>query len=381
MLIDDPQRRTVPTTRRGSWWRRYGYALLIWFTATWSRLLLSVYLGYEHRYAMLYIAVLLASWYGGLGSAVLVVALGAVSAAFFRVEAGHVVAGFVRENLVGMEFYFMVTVTVVILFEAERRARRRALEAEEQLREAQKLESIGLLAGGIAHDFNNILMGVLGNASLALERTPAESGERALMKGIISSAERAAQLTAQLLAYAGKGTFVRAPVDFSQAARQAMEEVRAKAPARIEVRLETAPALPPVMADATQIRQMIAGLAMNGMEAIGDRPGRVTIRTALERMEADTPAAVGRIEGGEYVTVMVEDTGSGMDDATLQRIFDPFFTTKFMGRGLGLAAVAGIVRTLDGAVRVWSEVGKGTRVDVCIPSAPNQAGSKADPAS
>ena len=291
MLIDDPQRRTVPTTRRGSWWRRYGYALLIWFTATWSRLLLSVYLGYEHRYAMLYIAVLLASWYGGLGSAVLVVALGAVSAAFFRVEAGHVVAGFVRENLVGMEFYFMVTVTVVILFEAERRARRRALEAEEQLREAQKLESIGLLAGGIAHDFNNILMGVLGNASLALERTPAESGERALMKGIISSAERAAQLTAQLLAYAGKGTFVRAPVDFSQAARQAMEEVRAKTPARIEVRLETAPALPPVMADATQIRQMIAGLAMNGMEAIGDRPGRVTIRTALERMEADTPAA------------------------------------------------------------------------------------------
>ena len=369
MLIDDPQQRTMPATRRRSRWRRYVSAVLVWCAATATRLLLSVYLGYEHRYAMLYIAVLLVASYGGLGPAVLVVALGGLSAALFRVEAGHVATGFVRTNLVGLEFYFMVTVTVVILFEAERRARRRALEAEEQLREAQKLESVGLLAGGIAHDFNNILTGVLGNASLALESVAPDSGARPLLKAIITAAERAAQLTGQLLAYAGKGTFVRVPVDFSQAARLALEEVKAKAPVRIEFRLETAPALPPVMADPVQIRQMVTGLAMNGVEAIGDRPGKVTVRTALERLDADTPATVGRFEGGEYVIVTVEDTGCGMDDATLQRIFEPFFTTKFMGRGLGLAAVAGITRTLDGAVRVWSEVGKGTRVEVAVPAA------------
>jgi signal transduction histidine kinase len=370
MLIEGPQRQSRSTKRMRPWWRRYGYALLASCVATGARLLLGDYYGDTHRFPMLYMAVLFGSWYGGLGPGLLALALGGLSAALFHVEPGRIVTGFAMANLEGLEFYFLVAVTVLILFEAERRARQRAIEAEERLREAQKLESIGLLAGGVAHDFNNILTGVLGNASLALERMPAENGARGLIKAIISSAERAAQLTAQLLAYAGKGGFVRAPVDISQAVRRALEEVRAAAPLGIEFQLELAEGLRPVMADPEQIRQVVAGLVMNSVEAIGGRPGRVTIRTAPAQLKAGTSVAVGKIEDGEYVCLCVEDTGSGMDQSTMARIFEPFFTTKFMGRGLGLAAVAGIVRALDGAVRVWSEVAEGTRMEVCVPPRP-----------
>jgi signal transduction histidine kinase len=349
-------------------WARYAYAVLAACAATSARLILGVYFGYEHRFAMLYIAVLLSSWYGGLGPAVAAAALGGLSAALFDVEPGRVVAGFAKTNLAGLEFYCMVSVTVVILFEAERRTRRRAIEAEEQLREAQKLESIGLLAGGIAHDFNNILTGVLGNASLARELVPADSRAQGLLAAIIGASERAAQLTGQLLAYAGKANFVRAAVDFSEMVRQAIDSVRPDAPAAIEFRLDLAEGLPPVMTDPAQIQQLIAGLAMNAVEAIGERAGTVTVRTRLQYLEIGTPAAVGKIEDGEYVCLSVEDTGCGMDEAIEQRIFDPFFTTKFMGRGLGLAAVAGIARALDGAVMVWSEVGRGTKVEVAVPS-------------
>ena len=370
MLIDAPQRQLRPANGTRPAWLCYTAAVLASCVCTAARLLLGDIYGDQHRFPMLYMAILFASWYGGLGPALLAVALGGLSAAFFHVEPGRIITGFTASNLDGLEFYFLVAAAAVALFEAERRARRRALKAEEQLREAQKLESIGLLAGGVAHDFNNLLTGVLGNASLALEELPSESRTRPMIENIVSAAERAALLTGQLLAYAGKGVFVRAPVDFSQAARQAMDDVRTKAPARIEIRLETAKGLPVVMADPEQIRQMITGLAMNGVEAIGGRTGRVTICTALKHLEAGTPVAVGRVEGGAYVSVSVDDTGSGMDETTLLRIFDPFFTTKFMGRGLGLAAVAGIARALDGAVMVWSEVGKGTRVEVAVPAPP-----------
>jgi len=368
MLVDEHRGEAQPTARTPSAWIGYGYAALAAGMATAARLILGVYFGYEHRFAMLYIAVLLSSWYGGLGPAVLAVILGGLSAAAFAVGPGHVAMKFSRANLIGLEFYFMVTVTVVILFEAERRARRRAIAAEEQLREGQKLESIGLLAGGIAHDFNNLLTGVMGNASLALEETPEGSRVRRQIEAIMNSAERAAELTGQLLAYAGKGSFVQSLVDFSDAAEKAIAKVKAESPAGVEFRLELAKGLPRVITDASQIGQMVAGLVMNAVEAIGDRPGVVTIGTRVVHLEAGMPAAVGRIERGEYVVLTVEDTGSGMDEATQRRIFDPFFTTKFMGRGLGLAAAAGIVRSLGGAVMVWSEPGRGTRVQVAVPT-------------
>lgn len=367
MLFGDREEETRPkakTPRPAA--ARYGYAVLAAFAATSARLVLASVFGYQHQYAMFYTAVLWSAWYGGLWPALITAGLGAISAAYFLVQPGHLVAGFHWANVAGLEFYFLVTVTTAVLFEAERRARRRAIEAEEQLREAQKLESIGALAGGIAHDFNNILTGVLGNASLAMEEAPPESRERRLIESIMESAERAAQLTQQLLAYAGKGIFVRQPVNFSQAVRQAMESVRTDAQGRVQFRLELAEGLPPVLTDPSQIQQMVVGLAMNAVEAIGDRAGTVTIRTSRVWLEA-APAAVGKIEDADYVSLAVEDTGCGMDDATQERIFEPFFTTKFMGRGLGLAAVAGIVRSLGGGLKVWSEPGRGTRMEVLVP--------------
>jgi len=239
--------------------------------------------------------------------------------------------------------------------------------AEEQLREAQKMESVALLAGGIAHDFNNLMTGVLGNASLAIESLPRESGTRHMIEPIAAAAERAADLTRQLLAYAGKGEFMRVPVDLSQAAAKAVELVRAAAPASTEFRLDLAAGLPRVSADPAQMQQIVTNLAVNAVEAIGERRGAITVRTALRRLQPGGPAAVGRIQEGEYVCVTVEDTGCGMDEATARRVFDPFFTTKFMGRGLGLAAVAGIVRSLGGVVLVRSAPGQGTAVEVAVP--------------
>jgi signal transduction histidine kinase len=366
MLVDAQPGGSRNLLRAPSTPARYGYAIVAAFAATAARVVLASLFGYQHQYAMFYTAVLWSAWYGGLGPGLVTTALGALSVAISTVQPGLFTLGFHKANLTGLEFYVLVTVTTVLLFESERRSRRRAIEAEQQLREAQKLESIGMLAGGIAHDFNNILTGVLGNASLLIELVPAEGRARRLIDSLMQSAERAAQLTRQLLAYAGKGNFVRQPVDFSAAARQAAEAVRATAGERIQLRLDLAAGLPPVMADATQIQQMIAGLAQNAVEAIGGGEGTVTIRTGHERREPGT-AAVGRIEGGDYVVVAVSDTGCGMDEPTRQRIFDPFFTTKFMGRGLGLAAVAGIVRTLDGAVTVASELGRGTTVEVVAP--------------
>jgi PAS domain S-box-containing protein len=241
----------------------------------------------------------------------------------------------------------------------------RRKEAEAQLREAQKLESVSMLAGGIAHDFNNILTGVLGNASLAIETVPPHGVARRLLEAIVQSAERAAQLTRQLLAYAGKGNFVRRPVDLSAAARLALVPVRETAPPGVEFRLELAPALPAVIGDPAQIQQMITALALNAVEAIEER-GTVTVRTRTARPEGERQLAVGKIRSGEYVVVEVEDTGAGMDEATRRRMFDPFFTTRFMGRGLGLAAVAGIVRSLEGAVAVRSGPGQGTTVTLFI---------------
>ena len=243
-------------------------------------------------------------------------------------------------------------------------------ESEEQLREAQRLESVGRLAGGIAHDFNNLLTAVLGNASLAIDTLPQQSSERVLIESVVSAAERAASLTRQLLAYAGKGQFLRADVDLSEVACRASELLRVAVPENVDFHLELDGELPPVFADPAQIQQLVTNLVMNAIEAVGDRRGSVVVRTGRARFARahGVPAvAVGRLRSGEYLRLVVEDTGSGMDATTVRRIFDPFFTTRFMGRGLGLAAVAGIVRTLEGAVIVRSTPGKGTAMEILIP--------------
>ena len=156
---------------------------------------------------------------------------------------------------------------------------------EDHLRSAHKLESIGLLAGGIAHDFNNLLTGILGNASLAQELLPPEHESAPLLSNVVQASERAADLTQQLLAYSGKGRFVVQPLDLSLLVGEITHLLQATIPKRVTLKLELAPDLPAVEADSSQVQQVIMNLVINAAEAIGDRPGAVTVRTSLRRVD------------------------------------------------------------------------------------------------
>jgi PAS domain S-box-containing protein len=243
---------------------------------------------------------------------------------------------------------------------------------EEQMREAQKLESLGVLAGGIAHDFNNLLMGVLGNAGLALAELPPGSPVRQTVEQIERAALRAAELTNQMLAYAGKGRLVVEPVDVTHLVEEMAHLLSAAISKKAVLAYDLDRNLPAVEGDATQLRQIVMNLITNASDALGDAAGVIRIRTALADASEQAAAlerGAGPAAGGEFVVVEVSDTGCGMDADTRERIFDPFFTTKFTGRGLGLAGVLGTVRGHRGAVMVESEPGRGTRVRVLLPAA------------
>lgn len=244
---------------------------------------------------------------------------------------------------------------------------RRALET--RIQHAQKLQSLGVLAGGIAHDFNNLLMGVLGNASLALVDLPLESPVRENLERIETTARRAADLTRQLLAYSGKGRFLVQPLDLSKVVEEMVHLLKTVISKRAVLRLDFHPNLPLVEADATQVRQVIMNLITNASDALGDRDGVIMVRTTVMNVGSDYLASTyldDELEAGEYVVLEVSDTGVGMDRPTMDRLFDPFFTTKFTGRGLGLAAVLGIVRGHRGAIKVYSEPGHGTCFKVLL---------------
>ena len=249
--------------------------------------------------------------------------------------------------------------------------RRERKDLEEQLRQAQKLESLGLLAGGVAHDFNNLLTGILGNASLVAEvwEPPAEA--RMLLEEVIRAGERAAHLTRQLLAYAGKGRFVVEPVDVSSLVREISSLVQTSISKKVRVILNLADDLPMVEADSSQIQQLVMNLLLNGAEASGDRAGTVVITTAMEHVDEARPRNMGagqHLEPGDYICLRVQDNGCGMDEAVKARIFDPFFSTKFTGRGLGLSAVLGIVRSHRGDLALESRPGEGTVFEVLLPA-------------
>jgi PAS domain S-box-containing protein len=243
---------------------------------------------------------------------------------------------------------------------------------EEQLREAQKLESLGVLAGGIAHDFNNLLTGILGNASLGLDLAPLNSPVRPLLQRLVKASERAADLTRQLLAYAGKGRFVLTAIDLSRAVQDISSLIRASFPHHVRLELELSPTLPAVEADPAQIQQIIMNLLLNAAEAIpDDRQGVVAVRTKeLYATEEDLRGMLSgmRASPGRFAVLEVEDNGLGMGPDTQSRIFEPFFTTKFTGRGLGLPAVLGIAGSYKGALSVRSEPGKGSRFRVLLPA-------------
>lgn len=232
---------------------------------------------------------------------------------------------------------------------------------EERLREAAKFESLGILAGGVAHDFNNLLVGIMGNASLALEEMEPDAPGRDLIEGALKASQRAADLVRQLLAYSGKGRFTLGQVDLSRLVANTAERIRSSIPGTVALRLELAQDLPPVEADRAQMQQLVLNLAINAAEAIGDRPGTLTLRTAAE----EASLAQVRLE--------VEDNGCGMDAATREKIFDPFFTTKLPGRGLGLAAVHGMVRAYSGTIEVETAPGRGSKFTVRLPAAARAA--------
>jgi len=268
----------------------------------------------------------------------------------------------------------------------QRRLAAERLEAETRMQHAQKLESLGLLAGGIAHDFNNLLAGILGNAELARADLPEGAESLESLEQIEQSAQRAADLTRQMLAYAGKGKFIVARCDMSDVVREMADLLRTVVSKKATLTLDLADELPLVEADVTQLRQVVMNLITNASDALGDDAGSVLLRTRGVELGADefTPAfGQEALPAGKYVAVEVCDTGGGMSDETLARIFDPFFTTKFVGRGLGLAAVLGVLRSHHGAIEVATEEGKGSLFRVYLPSVdqvvsantPNESGA------
>ncbi len=227
---------------------------------------------------------------------------------------------------------------------------------EEQVRQTQKLESLGVLAGGLAHDFNNLLTGVMGNASLAAEELGADHAAAPHLTEILNASERAALLVRQMLAYAGKGRFVMQRLDLSGQISEIAPFIRTSLSSSIKLELELAKDLPAVECDASQLQQLVMNLAINAGEAIGEQ-GTVTITTFARQSDSEP-----------QVILKVKDTGCGMDETTQARIFDPFFTTKFTGRGLGLAAVLGIIRSHKGSIAVDSTPGVGSTFTVVLPA-------------
>ena len=262
---------------------------------------------------------------------------------------------------------------------------RRRMEA--QILHAQKCESLGVLAGGLAHKFNNLLMAVIGNIDLALMELPATSSLRHSLTEAEKASWTAADLCKQMLAYSGKARFNLQPLDVGDLVLELTHllEVSTSCTASIHYRLE--PGLPSALADVAQVRQMIVNLVMNAVEAIGDKPGVITVSSGTldcDRAYLRETWLGDQASEGPYVFIEIADTGCGMEQQTLERVFDPFFSTKFLGRGLGLPAVLGIVRGHRGAIQVQSAPGKGSTFRILLPAMQHLApeltvGIKAEP--
>jgi PAS domain S-box-containing protein len=259
-----------------------------------------------------------------------------------------------------------VSIDVTERYQAE--AERASLQA--QLLQVQKLESLGLLAGGIAHDFNNILTIIECGASTVQLALVAGTPEHQDIENVLAAARRAADLTRQMLAYAGRAHFEIKVVDLSEQLRDMAALLEMSISKKLTLRLNLATALPAIKADVVQLQQITMNLAINAAEAIGAAAGTVTISSGIADIGTDTDAlhfVTKDAKPGRYVFMEVQDTGCGMDETTRSKIFDPFFTTKFTGRGLGLAAVLGIVHAHEGLLSVKSALGEGTTFKVYFP--------------
>jgi two-component system cell cycle sensor histidine kinase/response regulator CckA len=242
---------------------------------------------------------------------------------------------------------------------------------EEKMQQVQKLKSLGVLAGGIAHDFNNLLMGVLGVADLASHEVPSTSPVHQHLEQIQKASRRATDLCRQMLAYSGQGQFVVKTFSLASLIEDMSQLIGVSASKNIVLKCDFAKNVPPIEADINQVRQVVMNLITNASEAVGEADGVVRVSTGVMQADRDYLSRTyldDDLPEGSYVYLEVSDTGCGMDRETQAKIFDPFFSTKFTGRGLGLAALLGIVRGHRGAVTVESEVGQGTTIRVLFPA-------------
>ena len=244
------------------------------------------------------------------------------------------------------------------------------LEMERHLLHAQKLESLGLLAGGIAHDFNNLLATILGNIELAMEEISPSSSARPFLESAFNASRKSATLTRQMLAYSGKGRFVIEDLNISELVQENFYIFRSSIPRTITMSLHLNADIPHISADSSQIQQVIMNLITNAAESIGDSEGTITLSTGMQICD-EAFLAQSRIEkkpaAGKFIYLEVTDTGCGMGNETLNKLFDPFFTTKISGRGLGMSALQGIIKSHDGAILVESKLNHGTTIRVLFP--------------
>ncbi len=242
---------------------------------------------------------------------------------------------------------------------------------ERRIQESQRIESLATLAGGVAHDFNNLLVGILGNADLAMLQLHPESPARPQLEGIELAARRAADLARQMLAYSGRGRFVVERLDLRTLVEEMAHLMEVSLSKNAVIKYNFTDSVPAVNGDATQIRQVILNLLANASDAIGDASGVISISTGLMDCDDDylrSAFAGSSLKAGPFSFIEVSDTGIGMDEDVRRRMFDPFFTTKFTGRGLGLAAVLGIIKGHGGVIKVYSEPGRGSTFKVLLPA-------------
>jgi two-component system, cell cycle sensor histidine kinase and response regulator CckA len=252
-----------------------------------------------------------------------------------------------------------------------KRAEQARLEMERQLLHAQKMDSLGALAGGIAHDFNNLLAVIMSNLELAISDLPMTSPVQNSLTNALLASKRAAELTRQMLAYSGRGRFVTTELDLGNLVRGLSDLLKVSISKSVRLELNFASELPLIHADAAQMQQVLMNLVTNASEAIGDKPGVVTVSTSVRECDASFLAETrtsNKPKPGRFVILEVSDTGCGMDDTVRAKLFDPFFTTKFVGRGLGMSAVLGIVQGHHGAIMVSSKPKKGAVISVVLPA-------------
>jgi len=283
---------------------------------------------------------------------------------------GEVIYGLMSARVIQLEGEKLILSVSRDISELKRNEAER-LKFEEQMVQAQKLESLGVLAGGVAHDFNNLLAAIMGHSELTKRRLPPGSAAIENLKQIEQATERAADLAKQMLAYSGKGKFVVETIDLNHLLEEMVHMLQVSISKKVVLRLNPYTPLPFVDVDATEIRQVIMNLVLNASEAIGEKSGVVSIATGCIDCDQSYLKNVWLDENltdGLYVYLEIADTGCGMDKETRTKIFDPFFTTKFTGRGLGMAAVMGIVRGHKGAIKVYSEPGKGSTFKILLPA-------------